>query len=119
MLYNSAEVACKNSGCSKNLTLGTFAKHEFLDCPNRIIRYPAEACKYKATPAQVNEHVPSCVYIKYVYNTCRTAFTDHDCTVLLWRHVQEYESGAKPKLEQAICTASYINKSLKMIDNGT
>ena len=123
VLYNLAEVACKNLGCSRNLTLGTLAKHEFLNCPNRIIRCPAEACKYKATPAQVNEHVRSCVYVKYVCITCRTAFsiaiTDHDCTVLLRRHLQEYESGAKPKLEQAICTASYINKSIKMIANGT
>ena len=123
VFYNSAEVACKNSGCSKNLTLKTLAKHEFLDCPNRIIRCPAEACKNKATPAQVNEHVRSCVYMKYVCNTCRTAIsianTDHDCTVLLRRHLQEYESGTKAKLEQAISTASYINKSLKLIDNGT
>ena len=123
MLYNSAEVACKNLGCTKNLTLETLAKHEFLDCPNRIIRCPAEACKYKATPTQINEHVRSCVYMKYVCNTCRTGFsiaiTDHDCTVLLRRHLQEYESGTKPKLEQAISTASYINKSLKLIDNGT
>ena len=56
-------------------------------------------------------------------NTCHTAFsiaiTDHDCTVLLRRHLQEYESGTTPKLEQAICMASYITKSLKLIDNGT
>ena len=123
MLYNSSEVACKNLGCSRNLTIGTLAKHEFLDCSNRIIRCPAEACKYKATPAQVNEHVRCWVYMKYVCNTCRTAFsiaiTDHDCTVVLRRHLQEYESGAKPKLDQSICTTSYINKSLKLIDNGT
>ena len=123
VLYNSSEVPCTNSGCAKNLTLGTLAKHEFLDCQNRIIKCPAEGCKYKAIPAQINEHVRSCVYMKYVCNTCRTAFSiaiiDHDCTVLLGRHLKEYESGAKPKLEQALCTASYINKSLKLIDNGT
>ena len=91
VLYNSAEVACKNSGCSRNLTLGTLAKHEFFNCPNRIIRCPPETCKYKATPTQVNEHVRSCVYMKYVFITCRTAFsiaiTDHDCIVLLRRHL--------------------------------
>ena len=61
--------------------------------------------------------------MKYVCNTCRTAIsiaiTDHDCTVLLRRHLQEYESGAKPKHEKALCTGSYINKSFKLIDNGT
>ena len=123
VLYNFAEVACKNTGCSRNLTLETLAKHEFLDCPNKIIRCPAEACKFKATPAQINQHVRSCVYMKYVCNTCRTAFsiaiTDHNCTVLLRRHLQEYKSGTRPKLEQAICTASYIYKSLKLIDNKT
>ena len=122
VLYNLAEVACKNLGCLRNLTLGTLAKHEFLDCPDRIIRCPADACKYKATPTQVNEHVRSCVYMKYVCNTCRTAFsiaiTDHEYAVLLRRHLQEYESKDKPELEKALCTGSYINKSLKLIDNG-
>ena len=98
-------------GCSKNLTLGTLETHEFMDCPNRIIRCPAKTCNYKATPAQINEQVLSCVYMKYVCNTYRTAFsfaiTDHDCTVLLRRHLHEYEFGAKPKLEKAICTASH------------
>ena len=65
----------------------------------------------------------SCVYMKYVCKTCRTAFsiaiTEHDFTVLLRRHLQEYEFGAKPKLEQTLCTSSYINKSLKLINNGT
>ena len=61
--------------------------------------------------------------MKYLCNTCRTSFsiaiTDNDCTVLLRRHLHKYESGAKPKLEKAICTASYNNKSLMLIDNGT
>ena len=122
VLYNSAEVACTNSGCSRRLTPGTLAKHVFLECQNRIIRCPAEECKYKATPAQVNEHAKSCVYMKYVCSTCRTAFSiaviDHDCTVQLRRHLQEYEAGDTPKLEKHICTPSYIKKTLKLIDNG-
>ena len=63
------------------------------------------------------------VFMKYVCNTCRTAFsiaiTEHDCTVLLRRHLQEYEFGAKPKFEQALCPSSYIKKIFKLIDNGT
>ena len=117
--YNSAEVACTNSGCSRTLTPGTLAKHVFLECEDRIIRCPANGCKYKATPLQVNEHAKSCVYMKYVCHTCRSAWsiavTEHDCTVQLHRHLEEYEAGDTPKLEQPVSTVSYINKTLKLI----
>ena len=41
VLYNSVEVPCKNSGCFKNLTLGTLAKLEVSGLPKQNNQMPS------------------------------------------------------------------------------
>ena len=55
-MYEEAEIQCTNTGCKLKFNINEINKHEFLDCPYRIIKCPAKDCYYKTNPNQIHMH---------------------------------------------------------------
>ena len=53
-LYEDLNVQCTNIGCKLQFGIDELNKHEFIDCPYRIIMYPAKDCYYKNNTHQVH-----------------------------------------------------------------
>ena len=45
-MYDNAKITCTNIGCTIELKIDQINHHEFLQCPFRLIKCPANRCNY-------------------------------------------------------------------------
>ena len=93
-MYEEAEIQCTNTGCKLKFNIDEINKHEFFDCPYRIIKCPAKDCYYKNNPHQVHNHALQCPFLEFYCGTCYGAYgaeiLEHSCAIMLKRRLLEY-----------------------------
>ena len=90
-MYAEAKIKCTNIGCVKELDIDHINKHEFFECPFRLIKCPAKECYYKNNPTAVHKHSLQCPFQMYYCATCYGAYgmevLVHSCTSMLRRRL--------------------------------
>ena len=90
-MYEKTVITCTNIGCEKEFNIDYINKHEFFECPFRIIKCPAKECHYKNNPASVHKHALQCPFHMLYCATCYGAYgmevLMHSCTTMLRRRL--------------------------------
>lgn len=85
--YEETTITFRNIGCLKKLDIEHRNKYEFIDCPFRLIKFPAKECYYKINPAAVHKHVIQCLYQMYycatIYDAYGVEILVHSCTAMI------------------------------------
>ena len=95
-MYEEAEIQCTNIGCKLKFNIDQINKHEYFDCPYRIIKCPAKDCYYKNNPNHIHKHALQCQFLEFYCGTCYGAYgaeiLEHSCAIMLKRRLLEYAS---------------------------
>ena len=90
-MYENTQITCTNIGCDKKFNIDFINKHEFFECPFRIIKCPAKECHYKNNPVSVHKHALQCPFHMLYCATCYGAYgmevLMHSCTTMLRRRL--------------------------------
>ena len=93
-MYEEAEIQCTNTGWKLKFNIDEINKHEFFDCPYRIIQCLAKDCYYKNNPTQVHKHALQCFFFEFYSGTCYGAYgaeiVEHSCAIMLQQQLLEY-----------------------------
>ena len=73
-MYAVAKIKCTNFGCVNKFKIDHINKHEFFECPFRLIKCPGKECYYKNNPTAVHKYAPQCPYLLYYCATCYGAY---------------------------------------------
>ena len=93
-MYKDLDIQFTNIGCKIQFGIDEINKHEFIDCPHRIIKCSAKDCYYKNNPYQVHKHAFQCLFLEFYCGTWCKAYgaetLEHSCAIMLKRLLLEY-----------------------------